>query len=100
MLATGGIVTRPTLAMVGEAGESEAVLPLSNLLPMMTDALLGAVATLGSSTTSIANSTTKQVNLYLVNRGTVVGQGGMEEFARSVSKQISKDFGLAVGGAW
>jgi hypothetical protein len=100
MLATGGIVTRPTLAMVGEAGESEAVLPLSNLLPMMTDALLGAVATLGGSTTSIANSTTKQVNLYLVNRGTVVGQGGMEEFARSVSKQISKDFGLAVGGAW
>ncbi|MDA8212156.1 MAG: tape measure protein [Clostridia bacterium] len=30
-LASGGIVTRPTLAMVGEGGESEAVLPLSRL---------------------------------------------------------------------
>lgn len=30
-LASGGIVTRPTLAMVGEGTESEAVLPLSKL---------------------------------------------------------------------
>lgn len=29
--AEGGIVTRPTLAMIGEAGESEAVIPLSKL---------------------------------------------------------------------
>jgi len=31
MLAEGGIVTRPTLAMIGEGGESEAVIPLSKL---------------------------------------------------------------------
>lgn len=30
-LAQGGIVTRPTLAMIGEGGESEAVIPLSKL---------------------------------------------------------------------
>lgn len=30
-MATGGIVTRPTLAMIGEGGESEAVIPLSRL---------------------------------------------------------------------
>ena len=30
-LADGGIVTRPTLAMIGEGGESEAVIPLSKL---------------------------------------------------------------------
>ncbi len=30
-LATGGIVTKPTLAMIGEGGESEAVIPLSRL---------------------------------------------------------------------
>jgi len=30
-LATGGIVTKPTLAMIGEGGESEAVIPLSKL---------------------------------------------------------------------
>lgn len=29
--AEGGIVTRPTLAMIGEAGEAEAVIPLSKL---------------------------------------------------------------------
>jgi hypothetical protein len=30
-LAEGGIVTRPTLAMIGEGGESEAVIPLSRM---------------------------------------------------------------------
>ena len=33
-LAAGGIVTRPTLAMIGEGGESEAVIPLSRLSSM------------------------------------------------------------------
>jgi len=33
-LAHGGIVTQPTLAMVGEGGESEAVIPLSKLEQM------------------------------------------------------------------
>lgn len=31
MLAEGGIVSKPTLAMIGEGGESEAVIPLSKL---------------------------------------------------------------------
>ena len=35
-LAKGGVVTGPTLAMIGEGRESEAVLPLSKL-----DAMLG-----------------------------------------------------------
>jgi len=34
-LAEGGIVTRPTFAMIGEGGESEAVIPLSKLNAMM-----------------------------------------------------------------
>ena len=34
MLAEGGIVTKPTLAMIGEGGESEAVIPLSKLNSM------------------------------------------------------------------
>lgn len=34
-LAEGGVVTQPTLAMVGEGGESEAVVPLSKLERMM-----------------------------------------------------------------
>ena len=30
-LAEGGIVTKPTMAMIGEGGESEAVIPLSKM---------------------------------------------------------------------
>lgn len=33
-LAEGGIVTKPTLAMIGEGGESEAVIPLSKMNKM------------------------------------------------------------------
>lgn len=36
-LAKGGVVTRPTLAMVGEGNESEAVLPLSKLDAMLSN---------------------------------------------------------------
>ena len=35
MLAEGGIVTGPTLALIGEGKESEAVIPLSKLNTMM-----------------------------------------------------------------
>lgn len=34
-LAEGGIVTSPTMAMIGEGGESEAVIPLSKLADML-----------------------------------------------------------------
>ena len=37
MLASGGIATAPTLAMVGEGGEPEAVLPLSKLAQLLND---------------------------------------------------------------
>lgn len=35
MLATGGIATAPTMAMIGEGGEPEAVLPLSKLAALL-----------------------------------------------------------------
>ena len=45
-LAEGGIVTSPTLAMIGEGGESEAVIPLSKL-PQIAGATGGAVEVYG-----------------------------------------------------
>lgn len=48
-LAEGGLVTRPTLAMMGEAG-TEAALPLSKLQPMMTQALADAIRGLSVDT--------------------------------------------------
>lgn len=41
MLAKGGVVDRPTLAMIGEGNESEAVLPLSKLNTMLATAEAG-----------------------------------------------------------
>ena len=45
-LAEGGIVTGPTLAMIGEGRESEAVIPLSKL-PQIAGATGGAVEVYG-----------------------------------------------------
>ncbi len=47
-MAEGGIVTKPTTAIIGEAGESEAVLPLSKLQPMISHALINAITSLNS----------------------------------------------------
>lgn len=41
-LAGGGIVSQPTLAVVGEGGESEAVIPLSKLGPAIADPIVRA----------------------------------------------------------
>ena len=43
-LAEGGIVSKPTFAMVGEGGESEAVMPLSKL-----DSILSSAFTSGAN---------------------------------------------------
>jgi len=38
-MATGGLVTRPTRAIIGEGGEAEAVIPLSKFPAIMADIL-------------------------------------------------------------
>jgi hypothetical protein len=43
LLAKGGIITKPTLAMVGEGRESEAVIPLSKLNSMISGGANGLV---------------------------------------------------------
>jgi hypothetical protein len=49
-LASGGIVTKPTLAMVGEGNESEAVMPLSKLSGFLTSSFnAGAMSSTGSN---------------------------------------------------
>lgn len=44
MLAEGGIATAPTLAMVGEGKEKEAILPLSKLQGLMSEANISGMA--------------------------------------------------------
>lgn len=69
-LATGGIVTSPTLAVIGEGRESEAVIPLSKL-----DSMLNG--------DSGNNTTTQEVNI-----GTIVlgDQGAVREFFRQLNQ--------------
>jgi hypothetical protein len=63
---------------------------------MMTDALLGAIKGLSKSSQPVGGG----VTIVVQNSGTIVGSKGMDEFARTVSKRISRDYGLATGGAW
>jgi len=44
-LATGGIVTKPTLSLIGEGGEPEAVIPLSKMGAMGGDTIINVTVT-------------------------------------------------------
>lgn len=77
MLARGGIIDQPTLAMVGERGK-EAVVPLENTA--FVDALASAIGSavmaamqMGSNLGGRSNSTEKEVAIYLDGRK--VGRG-------------------------
>ncbi|MTI82582.1 MAG: hypothetical protein FH756_01525 [Firmicutes bacterium] len=96
-LAAGGIVPggKPKPFIIGDAPYAEAVLPLPKLLPMMTEALIGA-----SKKLQPTNFASGQLHIHVENRGTVVGRGGMEEFADTIGKHLGRKLGLSVGGSW
>ena len=88
----------PTLGILNEKGDGEVALPLPKLLPMMTDALLGAVRKLGGSQSNIANQSGPPIQI--INQGTIVGRNGMEEFADIVSRRIGRKYGYSTGGVY
>lgn len=61
-LAEGGVVTKPTLAMIGEGRESEAVIPLSKLDAMLNGGGGGAI------TINQTNTVTSELDMNLINR--------------------------------
>jgi len=78
-LAAGGVVTSPTLALIGEGRESEAVIPLSKL-----DSMLNG---------DIGNRNTNQE----VNIGTIVlgDQGAVREFFKQLNQDtLNVGFGM------
>lgn len=78
-LATGGIVTKPTLAMIGEGGESEAVIPLSRL---------GEMGGGANVQVNVINQTGVPVNARTSQRtdgGKVVVDLFLEGYSRNVS---------------
>lgn len=88
-LAEGGIITKPTLAVVGEAGYPEAVVPLKNgvsadpasIMPLLSGTTTGTSATHGQS----ANGGTYNVqqNIYLPT-------GTPQQFAQETTWQLSR----------
>lgn len=92
LLAQGGIVTSPTLAMIGEAGP-EAVVPLTGNNALMQaikqavyEALLAAIST---ARTSGANNGNKEI--VLVINGREVARGIVEDLA-DISKKLGIKF--------
>ncbi len=78
-LATGGIVTKPTLAMIGEGNESEAVIPLSRL---------GEMGGGANVQVNVINQTGVPVNARTSQRtdgGKVVVDLFLEGYSRNVS---------------
>lgn len=66
-LATGGIVSSPTLAMIGEGRESEAVIPLSKLDKMINSGGNGK----GGTTINQTNNINTELDMNVVNRNLV-----------------------------
>jgi len=62
---------------------------------LATDMSIGVQAS-GSTTGSYATGG----GITIINQGTIVGSSGMSEFAKIVSKEIGKVYGLGTGGAF
>lgn len=75
--AAGGLVSKPTLAMVGEQGETEGIFPLSKLQPMMSNALMDAMRGLKSIMSGLTTSSASVVqplNIICTFDGAVVSR--------------------------
>lgn len=83
-LAEGGIATKPTMAMIGEGNESEAVLPLSKLSGMLS----GGAAGSGGGIVINFNPT---INVSGGSNDAYAGvKRGLEEGARNLKQELEK----------
>lgn len=88
-LASGGIITSPTLAMVGEGNEPEAVIPLSKL-----DAILERER--GGTTNSNANITINMTGIMARSRADLRDIG--KDIIRAVNQELVTQGKPAIGG--
>jgi hypothetical protein len=75
MLASGGVTTGPTLAMIGEGKENEAVLPLSKLNKMMNTARVQGVSAASSQNSLVIDVTGSDEDMKRLIRRIVKTQG-------------------------
>jgi hypothetical protein len=62
--------------------------------------MLANLNSISSSSKSALSAAGKEIHLHVENHGTIVGSNGMKEFAKTVSKEIAGQYGLATGGAF
>ncbi|CEN29831.1 TP901 family phage tail tape measure protein [[Clostridium] sordellii] len=97
-LAEGGIVTKATMALVGEGKEHEAVIPLSKLDKLVTNSVQKVLDNRGNKTYEKNNQETKiiQINLQVGSKN--VAEAIFDEFGNLISKN-QRSRGIARGRA-
>lgn len=83
-MAAGGIATRPTLAMVGDARTPEVVAPLGDLLPMIGDTVRGALGATGGSLTI------ERIEVNVGNTGNQTPYQTGVDIARGLKSEITR----------
>lgn len=94
--ADGGIATRPTVGMIGEAGEDEAVAPLSKLDEMIRDSVRDALRSQASSHTQVS---TRSIRDRVGPQRVEIVVSGPEEMKRLIRKIDRTDGLLSQGEA-
>ena len=92
-LAAGGIITAPTLAMVGEGRESEAVLPLSKL-----ERLINVNSSPASSDRPVmlAKESIRELGEYILTGSARMTAGGIDQAARRAGLDAHAGVGTVV----
>ena len=96
-LAEGGIVTKATMALVGEGKEHEAVIPLSKLDKLVTDSVSKVLKSNSSENEGVNKSKTpKLIQVYFQLGSKIVAQAIYDEYGNLISKNQSSR-GIARG---
>ncbi|GIM32969.1 phage tail tape measure protein [Paraclostridium bifermentans] len=89
-LAEGGIVTKATMALVGEGKEHEAVIPLSKLDKLVTDSVSKVLKSNSSETEGVNQSKSpKLIQVYFQLGSKIVAQAIYDEYGNLISKNQS-----------
>lgn len=93
MMAEGGIIIQPTMAMVGEAGYPEAVIPLPKLQPMLDSAVRSAFAERKTNLTG-GDSTSIHIDSLLVPLDDLRQLRELEDFVNFLSVRTRMNVGI------
>lgn len=85
-LAEGGIVTKATMALVGEGKEHEAVIPLSKLDKLVTNSVSKVLKSNSNENETNKSNSPKLIQVYFQIGSKVVAQAIYDEYGNLISK--------------